>query len=96
MKSTAETIFFCMAYGFFSGAFLALTPVCVAFLTSDMRYFGSRMGLVFAVTGVASLTGNPIAGKLVADFGYTAARIWAGVCTLVGAVIVAAVAAGAQ
>ncbi|QRV83130.1 major facilitator superfamily transporter [Ceratobasidium sp. AG-Ba] len=54
IKSSAALIIFSILYGFFSGAYISLiAPV--------------RLGLGFAINGIAALTGTPIAGALLTD-----------------------------
>ncbi|KAI5782910.1 major facilitator superfamily domain-containing protein [Pyronema domesticum] len=81
------TIFFALTYGVASGAFLGLMPAGTAALTTDMRYVGVRTGIVFSVAGISNLIGNPVAGKIVGSYGYTAAKVWAGCCMMVGSAI---------
>lgn len=52
IDSSAGLIIFCVFYGFFSGAFVSLPPTVLVLLTSDMRFFGTRMGMNFAVGGL--------------------------------------------
>jgi MFS family permease len=81
------TIFFAIIYGVASGAFLGLMPAGTAALTTDMRYLGVRTGIVFSVAGISNLIGNPVAGKIVGSYGYTAAKVWAGCCMMIGSAI---------
>lgn len=63
-RGNAPIIIFALLYGFASGTFVSLAPAIVAQITSDMPQIGTRTGSMFALAGVASLIGNPIAGAL--------------------------------
>ena len=67
-------------FGFFCAGIQSLFPACLASLTPDLQKRGARMGMGFAVAGLASLTGSPLGGGLVQtdDGGYLYAQMWAG------------------
>jgi MFS family permease len=44
-------------FGFFSGVFIALPPVCFVALTADKSKIGSRIGMAFAFMGFGCLAG---------------------------------------
>ena len=93
VTTQASLYAFVAIYGLFSAGFQSLMPTTVASLTPDIRKTGTRLGMVFSVISVASLTGPPIGGALLTTDGgkYTAPIIWAatsmlvGVCLIVGA-----------
>ncbi|QRV99536.1 transporter MCH4 [Ceratobasidium sp. AG-Ba] len=65
--SAGALIVFSILYGFFSGAFVSLiSPMFVA-LARHMHEVGARLGLGFAVVGIATLIGTPISGALLTD-----------------------------
>ncbi|KIW02236.1 uncharacterized protein PV09_06389 [Verruconis gallopava] len=66
-------------FGFFCAGIQSLFPACLASLTPDLQKRGARMGMGFAIAGIASLTGSPLGGGLVqADHGlYLYAQMWA-------------------
>ncbi|QRV85479.1 major facilitator superfamily transporter [Ceratobasidium sp. AG-Ba] len=67
VKSAGALIVFSILYGFFSGAFVSLiSPMFVA-LARHMHEVGARLGLGFAVVGIATLIGTPISGALLTD-----------------------------
>ncbi|CAD0113981.1 unnamed protein product [Aureobasidium uvarum] len=45
-------------FGFFSGVFIALPPVCLVALTADKSKIGSRIGMAFGFIGFGTLAGN--------------------------------------
>jgi len=60
----AGIIIITLLYGFFSGVFIALPPVCFVRLTEDKRKVGTRMGMGFAVLGFGVLAGGPGGGAI--------------------------------
>lgn len=78
---------YCVLYGLFSGALIALPPSLFPSVCSRTEVQGTWMGMAWAVTSLASLTGAPIAGSFVnLDTGdLTGAQIWSGVILLVAA-----------
>jgi predicted MFS family arabinose efflux permease len=58
-------IAFAILYGFFVGSYVSLANNGVLNLTSDLKVFGTRLGMSFTVTGFGVLIGNPIAGALI-------------------------------
>jgi len=52
-------------YGFFSGAFLSLTPACIARFTPNMSQYGGRSGLFFGLISLTAVAAAPSAGALV-------------------------------
>jgi predicted MFS family arabinose efflux permease len=83
---------FAAFFGLFAAGIQSLFPACLASLTPDLQKRGSRMGMGFAVAGVASLTGTPLGGALVQDdkgrFLY--AQMWAGASLVAAAIMLAA------
>ncbi|PGH04356.1 hypothetical protein GX51_03515 [Blastomyces parvus] len=65
-RGNIPVLLFTAFFGFTSGAFVSLNPALIAQI-SDVRQIGVRTGAMFAVTSIASLTGNPIGGALVGD-----------------------------
>jgi MFS family permease len=91
-KPTAGTWVFAVAYGFVAATVMGLFPAALSGLTTDLSKQGARMGMGFAVAGVACLTGPALGGALVqAKHGsYLAAQIWAGTSVFVGMLVLAA------
>lgn len=80
---------FAVVYGLLSAGFQGLFPATMSSLTKDMTKAGVRNGMGFAITGVAALTGPPIAGALVQVNGgnYRLAQMWAGSVVILGGVV---------
>lgn len=53
-----------LLFGFFSGIFIALPPVCFFSLTADKTRIGSRLGMGFAVIALGILAGGPGGGGI--------------------------------
>ncbi|TFB06569.1 hypothetical protein CCMA1212_001297 [Trichoderma ghanense] len=68
-------------FGYFGAGIQGMFPATTAGLTKDLSKSGVRIGMIFSIISVASLTGPPLAGKLVvvAHGSYIGAQIWAGV-----------------
>lgn len=89
IKSHGGMIVFSVLFGFFSGTFVALFTATIAMTAPQPNMIGSYMGMALGVLGVAALTGTPITGAMINDYGtYNACIIFAGVCALAGAGIV--------
>lgn len=89
---TVETLFiFCSLYGFFSGAFVSLSPTNVVSLSPILGVVGVRMGMSFVFAAIGLLTGNPIARAILKATGWPALQAFCGCC--VGMSMMAMVAA---
>lgn len=64
VNSLAGIVIITLLYGFFSGVFIALPPVCFVRLTEDKRKVGTRMGMGFAILGFGVLAGGPGGGAI--------------------------------
>jgi len=83
-ESNAPVIVFIALYGFSSGAVVSVAQACVAQI-GDIREFGLRNGVLWAIAGITALCGNPIGGALLADeAGFVHLEIFTGVMILVG------------
>lgn len=76
IRDLAGLIVFVLLYGLFSGGIVSVTPAAVMSLTPDMARVGTRMGMVFMLTGGSILLGTPIAGWILGGF---SEREWLGV-----------------
>ncbi|MCJ1249423.1 hypothetical protein MMC30_006647 [Trapelia coarctata] len=85
-KSNTPIIVFAALYGFSSGALVSVAQACIGQI-GDIRAFGLRNGVLWAITGIAALCGNPIGGALLTggDGSFAHLQIFTGVMTLVGA-----------
>lgn len=83
----APIIVFSALFGFTSGTFVSMIPAIVAQVTKDIRTIGVRNGSNFFIISIAALTGNPIAGALVAHDGggYLYLQIFCGLTMFLGA-----------
>ncbi|KAI0157089.1 MFS general substrate transporter [Hypoxylon sp. FL1284] len=79
-----------VGFGIAAGALQSLFPAGLSSLTTDPRRQGTRMGMVFTIVSFAVLTGNPIAGAIIAADGgrYRGAQAFTGACLLVGATFI--------
>ncbi|KAI1180974.1 MFS general substrate transporter [Nemania sp. FL0916] len=77
-------------YGIAAGGIQSLFPAGLSSLTTDPRKQGTRIGMVFTIVSFATLTGNPIAGAIIAADGgrYTGAQAFTGVSLLLGASLI--------
>lgn len=82
------SVFFGVAMGASQGMFIG----ALASLTADPQKMGTRVGMVYAILGVAGLTGTPVSGAIIdqMDGKYWGAQLWAGTCFLLAAVFVIA------
>ncbi|KAF5679143.1 riboflavin transporter MCH5 [Fusarium heterosporum] len=66
--------------GIFSGSIMSLFPAGLGHLTAGTEKPGTRMGMVFGLSSVASLIGSPIGGALIGvmDGNYLGTQVFAG------------------
>ncbi|KAJ3563241.1 hypothetical protein NPX13_g8269 [Xylaria arbuscula] len=85
-------IAFCVLYGYFSGALIALPPSIFPILCPDPGTLGSRMGLSWTSSAISLLVGAPVGGALIntRTANFIGLQIWSGVTLLVGAVFLIA------
>jgi MFS family permease len=62
IKNWAATVVFCIFYGMFSGAWIALVGPVVASVAPSLEVVGALIGLSFGTAAFGLLIGNPIAG----------------------------------
>ncbi|PYI03563.1 MFS general substrate transporter [Aspergillus sclerotiicarbonarius CBS 121057] len=62
-SNLAAIICYAVLFGFWSGAAISLTPVCISQL-SKTEDLGRRTGTTFTIVSVGTLTGIPIAGAI--------------------------------
>jgi predicted MFS family arabinose efflux permease len=89
VNSTAGTIVLSLLYGFSSGGFVSLPPVVMAAITKDLRSYGTRLGMFFAIVSVGLLIGTPIGGAILGDTNsYLGVQLFSGACLIVCSIIV--------
>ena len=75
--------------GFLSAALVTLPSAAFANICPDMSRLGTRIGMSWSVSSIATLIGSPIAGALLrtkdGETDFLGVQLWAGVCLLVGA-----------
>jgi len=85
-------IAFCVLYGYFSGALIALPPSIFPVLCPDPGTLGSRMGLSWTSSAISFLVGAPVAGALIniQTANFIGLQVWSGTTLLVGALFLGA------
>ncbi|KAI0104646.1 major facilitator superfamily domain-containing protein [Nemania sp. FL0031] len=80
---------FTIVYGIVSASFQCLFPSMVARISPRLDTIGTRLGMAFSVSALASLTGPPIGGAIqtASGGGYFAPQVWAATATLVSFVL---------
>lgn len=80
----AGNIAFAVLYGFFSGGVVAFQPVVLTYITDDLSYLGTRLGVLSILKGVGSLAGPPIAGAILQTAGgYLGVQLFTGFAIIV-------------
>ena len=85
-------IAFCVLYGYFSGALIALPPSIFPILCPDPGTLGSRIGLSWTSSAISLLIGSPIGGALIdtRTANFIGLQIWSGATLWVGAMFLIA------
>ncbi|KAG6836409.1 hypothetical protein H0H93_008210, partial [Arthromyces matolae] len=79
------TVMFAIFYGFFSGSYSGVVAAMIASLANRDSEIGARIGLCFAVIGIAGLIGTPISGALLTpSYVWWRPIVFAGSCVFVG------------
>ncbi|CAI7579030.1 unnamed protein product [Penicillium manginii] len=90
IHSLGGMVGFSVLLGFSSGIVIGLFPATIAMTATKTNEIGSYLGMGLGVLSISGLTGTPITGALIHRYGsYDPAMIFAGVCSIVGAVIIA-------
>ncbi|KAI9707180.1 MAG: hypothetical protein M1836_000140 [Candelina mexicana] len=89
VSSRGGLIGFAAIYGIFAAGIQSLFPATASSLTKDLNKMGVRIGMVFTLVSLASLTGAPLAGELIVRKGgdYLYAQVFAGTSLFVGFMI---------
>lgn len=89
VDSTAGIVVLAFLYGFFSGSFSSLPPVVMVVITKDLRSYGTRLGMFFALVSVALLIGTPIGGAILSDAkSYHGVQVFSGACLALCSIII--------
>lgn len=89
VSSLAGLVVFTAIYGFFGGGVQSLFPSALSSLTTDLSKAGTRIGMVFSIVSVATLTGPPLAGVLISrdHGGYLYAQLFGGTSMILGSLL---------
>lgn len=89
VHNPAGVYVFACIYGLVAAGIQSLWPATLASLTTDLSKVGTRTGMGFSVVSIATLTGTPLGGAIVADMDgrYVGAQVWAGTCFAVGFIL---------
>lgn len=87
VQSQASLLAICTVYGFFSGSLVSLSGPVLVLLSSHAGVVGTRMGMCFALLGVALLIGTPISGAIL-DSDADGVWVYSGIITLLGGLVV--------
>ncbi|KAF1913715.1 major facilitator superfamily domain-containing protein [Ampelomyces quisqualis] len=88
IEKESTFIAFSILWGFFSAALVTVPSAAFANITPDLSRLGTRLGMSWSVSSIASLIGAPIAGALLkrkdgrTDF--IGVQVWSGVCLMLG------------
>ena len=77
-------------FGFFSGGQFGVFPSSIASVVPNPQFMGTYIGQAVAVASLAALTGSPLGGALITNYGYFHATIFAGLSFIVGGTLVLA------
>lgn len=81
-------IAFSVLWGFFSAALVTVPSAAFANITPDLSRLGTRLGMSWSVSSIATLIGAPIAGALLkrtdGRTNFIGVQVWSGVCLMVG------------
>ncbi|KAI5464908.1 putative MFS transporter [Mariannaea sp. PMI_226] len=88
-SNNAALLSFAGLFGFFSGAYISLSPALVTQVAPPTN-FGYRAGLLFMCASVGGLVTNPIAGAILQSQhgSFTGLKVFAGVICLVGTCVI--------
>lgn len=89
ITSLGGMIAFSVLFGFFSGNVIGMFPATIAMTASRPNEIGSYMGMALGVLSLSGLTGTPITGAMINQYGsYNPAIFFAGACCVLGAAII--------
>ncbi|KAJ4303143.1 hypothetical protein N0V90_002035 [Kalmusia sp. IMI 367209] len=95
IKTLAGIIVLAILYGFFSGVYVALPPVCFVRLTKNKSKIGTRIGMGMATCGLGVLASGPGGGNIIGtnpeDLHWNRLWIFSGSCMVASSLILYAV-----
>ena len=91
VRDRAGMLVYSAVMGFCNGTAQGVFPGAISSLVEDVYLLGTRLGMVFAICGLATLAGPPTMGALLdANEGrYLWAQVWGGAVMLIGSATVA-------
>ncbi|KAF1942161.1 MFS general substrate transporter [Clathrospora elynae] len=88
VESEGGFVAFSVLWGFFSAALVTVPSAVFANITPDLSRLGTRLGMSWSVSSIASLIGAPIAGALLKRTdertNFIGVQVWSGVCLMIG------------
>ena len=91
VNGTGGLILSVIFFGFFSGVFIALPPVCIVGLTADKTKIGTRLGMANAMIGLGVLVGGPGGGGILqhnsSKLDWTSTWVFAGAMTMAAGLV---------
>ncbi|KAF1834461.1 MFS general substrate transporter [Decorospora gaudefroyi] len=88
IEKESTFIAFSILWGFFSAALVTVPSAAFANITPDLSRLGTRLGMSWSVSSIASLIGAPIAGALLKrtdrQMDFIGVQVWSGVCLMIG------------
>jgi len=91
VSSVGGIVTVAVLFGFASGVFIALPPVCFAVLTKDKSKIGTRIGMGFGAIAFSVLLGGPGTGGILGSNAerpnWTGTWIWGGVMLVAAALL---------
>lgn len=82
IRTLGGLVVFAILYGASSGAVVSVTPSAAVSLTPNLAVVGTRMGMLFFITGISVVVGPPVAGAIV---GTGKSQGWMGAIAFSGA-----------
>ena len=91
-KTVASYYVWVAFYGVFGGGCQSLFQAAASTFSNNENTLGVRIGIACTVVSFASLSGSPIAGRLIQHMSgsYLGAQIFAGVAMMLGGILLAA------
>jgi MFS family permease len=88
ITSPGELFPWLIFYGFFSGTAVTLPAIVVLYICPNLAVYGTRIGMLYACSGVGLLISTPIASALNSSSGsFLGSQVWTGACCLVASLL---------